>query len=154
MRCVKLFWGFIHSLIARPFLSNSQSLTDCSKNSRQPSHDLVYACEPNILHTALILPTFLGCHYSHVLRHLSNATWLACQHSNRWNKNGIGHSMKNFSLPCAKTSLETRLKAFYIMASSTNRYKIVASTYIAYAHPKVYTRTLGLVEGVKFMGHS
>jgi len=34
-------------------------------------------------------------------------------------------------LPCAKTGLGTRLRASYIMASSTTRYKIVASTYTA-----------------------
>ena len=102
-----------------------------SQKSRQPSHDLVYACEPNILHTALILPTFLCCNYSHVLHHLT--TWLACQHSNRWNENGIRHLLKNYSLPCAKTSLGTRLGASYIMASSTTRYKMVYSICTSYS---------------------
>jgi len=64
-------------------LSSSQPLTDCSQKSQLPSHDLVYACEPNILHTALILPTFLCCNYSHVLHHLCNTTWLAYQHALR-----------------------------------------------------------------------
>jgi len=40
-----------------------------------------------------------------------------------WNQS-IRNLMKNYSLPCAKTSVGTRLRATYIMASSTTRYKI------------------------------
>ena len=47
------------------------------------------------------LLSFLGCHYSRVLRHFRKATWLDRQHSGGGNKNGIGHSPDQF-FPCGE----------------------------------------------------
>jgi len=71
-------------------LSSSQTHPDCSWSSQQPSCDLV-----SVLHCLVswMLPRSLSFHYSCVfIHHLSNATWLAHQHSCMWNENGIGRS--------------------------------------------------------------
>ena len=82
-------------------LSSSQTHPGHSRNSQQPSHDLVSVLCSLV---SYILPqslSFLGHHYSCVSRHLHNTTWLARQHSGVWNENGIGPSPDNFSL-CGK----------------------------------------------------
>ena len=70
-------------------LSSSKTHPDWSWNSQQPSCDLV-----SVLHSLVswILPRLLSFHYSCVLYHLCNTTWLAHQHSCMWNENGIGRS--------------------------------------------------------------
>ena len=73
------------------WLSNSQTHPDHSQSFWQPTHDLVSVLRSLV---SCILPrllSFLGCHYSHVLCQLCNATWMAHQHSSVWSKNGIGH---------------------------------------------------------------
>jgi len=47
------------------------------------------------------LLSFLGRHYSRVLRHFRKATWLDRQHSGRGNNNGIGRSPDLF-FPCGE----------------------------------------------------
>ena len=54
----------------------------------------------SLLHTPWLL-SFLGRHYSRVLRHFRKATWLDCQHSGGGNKNGIGRSPDQF-FPCGE----------------------------------------------------
>jgi len=50
---------------------------------------------------------YSDCHYSHLLCHLCNATWLACQYSGRWNENRIGRSPDYFPLRGEKWSGNT-----------------------------------------------
>ena len=68
---------------------------DHSRNSWQPSHDLVTVLVSHILPRLL---SFLGRHhsYSHVIRHFPKATWLDRQHSDGGNENGIGRSLDQF----------------------------------------------------------
>ena len=59
-----------------------------------------------------ILPrllSFLGRHYSRVLRHFHKATWLDHQHSGGGNENGIGRSPPFFFPRVVKNGLGTRL---------------------------------------------
>ena len=92
-------------------LSSSQTHPGHSRNSQQPSHDLVSVLCSLVSCILAQSLSFLGHHYSSVLRHLHNTTWLARQHSGAWNENGIGPSPDNFSLR-GKKGLGTRLLLF------------------------------------------
>ena len=80
-----------------PFMIDKFSThPDRSRNSWQPSHDLI-----SVLHSFVtcILPrllSFLGHHYSRVICHFRKATWLDRQHSGGGNENGIGRSPDQF----------------------------------------------------------
>ena len=75
-----------------------EKLSTQTRNSWQPSRDLVSVLHSLVSCTLSRLLSFLGRHYSRVLRHFRKATWLNCQHSSGGNENGIGRSPDQFFL--------------------------------------------------------
>jgi len=88
---------------------------DRSRNSWQPSRDLVSVLRSLVSCTLFWLLSFLGHHYSHVLRHFCKATWLDRQHSGRWNVNGIGRSPDQF-FPCGEKWPGNKTKLSHVTA--------------------------------------
>ena len=86
---------------------------DHSWNSWHPSRDLVTVLRSLVSCTLPRLLSFLGRHYSRVLRHFCKATWLDHQHSSGGNKNGIGRSPDQF-FPCGENGLGTRLEESHL----------------------------------------
>ena len=74
---------------------------DHSRNSWQTSRDLVSVLRSLVSCTLPWLLSFLGRHYSRVLRHFHKATWLDRQHSGGGNESGIGCSPDQL-FPCGE----------------------------------------------------